>query len=1149
MTPETLVSIIILNFNGREHLQTCLSSLENLDFPKRELEIIVVDNGSTDGSLGLVRAQFPHVVLVQNATNLGFSKAANIGAERARGKYLALLNNDMRVDSKWLSVLIDAVRQKGFACVGSKVMNWDGSADDFKGRTDDAFCLAYEPSDQSESLVATAPLSLSLFASGGAALFDKLAFQDVGGFDPDFFLYQEDVDLGWRLWLRGYECAISAESIVYHRGGASSNKLAAAYIQKLSQTHALSSIFKNLDAGNLREILPIVLHTLLERSRWAPAARESLQAALDEFNASLDSLVSKRREVQRSRVRSDAELFALLGHPFNFLLRQEGYARIRRVLMEASQDVPFDPDDADSVRAAISEWMNAAHFLYESGLVDDFHNQRQQIAERDEIIIARGETINRIQDDLTARLETHARIETEMETKLADSERKKAELEGKTSLLSAELAARNHELDKIKNSMGWRILSRYGRFKYQRLLPVYRALKLPPYGRRQIAGTPVAQNGQPEETTPGEELALPLDSNAYDIVCFPIIDWDFRFQRPQQLMSQFAAQGHRVFYLAQTFRGSGPAFTLTEKRENVYEVSLRGPARIVYRDVLRPQDCDVLLDSLDALRRDVSLGATAAFAQLPFWWPIVKRTRAQFGWPIVYDCMDHHASFSTNDAAMLSQEPELLAAADLVVVSSEALSAHAGADNSKVALVRNACDYDHFAYSSRVNGRDLLRNDKPEDDRPTIGYYGAIADWFDSDLVADLAERRPDWNFVLVGSTFSADIKRLSKLKNVSLPGEKHYGEIPAWLQKFDVAIIPFKRTPLTESTNPVKAYEILAAGKPIVSVPIPEMRALSRFVRLASDAEEFEREIVSALADNDAAIADARRAFAKENTWEKRYQMLAPAVRKTFSRASIIVVTYNNLELNRLCLASIFARTEWPDFEVIVVDNNSSDGTREYLKEVAEIYDGLRIILNDENLGFAAANNIGLRVAAGDYLVLLNNDTIVTRGWLSTLIRHLQTDESIGLIGPVTNTIGNEAQVDVAYDSVDEMPLWAANFVREHDGQVFSIPMLAMFCVGMRRAVFDKIGFLDEQFGIGMFEDDDYAHRVKGQGFRVVCAADVFVHHFGQAAFKKLIADGKYQELFDENRRRYEKKWKIEWVPHQYAPRDHLLRSRRETS
>ena len=388
---------------------------------------------------------------------------------------------------------------------------------------------------------------------------------------------------------------------------------------------------------------------------------------------------------------------------------------------------------------------------------------------------------------------------------------------------------------------------------------------------------------------------------------------------------------------------------------------------------------DSYFDSLDALRREVLLGATVAVAQLPFWWPLVNKTRSRFAWPIVYDCMDYHAGFSTNEKLMIEQENDLLSSADLVVVSSDFLEEQARKHNAKVLMVRNACEYEHFV---KAGGAD--------NERPVIGYYGAIADWFDADLVADLAERRPDWDFLLVGSTFSADLSRLSKLANVSLPGEKPYAEIPDWLARFDVALIPFQRTPLTEATNPVKAYEILASGKPIVSVPIPEVAALRPLVRLATTAEEFEKEIAAALKENDPELIAKRRAFAREHTWEKRYEVLSAALCEVFPKASIIIVTFHNLQMNRLCLESLYGCTEWPNIEVIVVDNASADGTPDYLQEAEKSFANLRVILNDSNLGFAAANNIGLKLATGDYLVLLNNDTVATRGWLSALIRHL---------------------------------------------------------------------------------------------------------------------------------------------------------------
>jgi len=352
-----------------------------------------------------------------------------------------------------------------------------------------------------------------------------------------------------------------------------------------------------------------------------------------------------------------------------------------------------------------------------------------------------------------------------------------------------------------------------------------------------------------------------------DIVCLPIIDWGFRFQRPQQLMLRFAAAGHRVFYVSQQFRRSDPPYLIKRLLPNVFEVSLRGPSLNIYRDVLSGASGHALISSLSALRTDQSIQEAILVVQLPFWWSLAQQARRKFGWPIIYDCMDDHAGFETNQPRMLDAEGTLLTEANLVVASSAPLEAQARRHNSNVVLVRNGCDYEHFA---KIRPRSKTA-------APVVGYYGAIAHWFDAELVADLAERRPDWQFLLVGSTHTADLGRLGQLSNVSLPGEQPYAAIPRWLARFDVAILPFKRNRLTESTNPVKAYEILAAGKPLVTVPLPEMLSLGPLVQTASTPEEFEREIERAVHHPTSGQISSRRAFARQHTWQARWEALVP--------------------------------------------------------------------------------------------------------------------------------------------------------------------------------------------------------------------------------------------------------------------------------
>ncbi|HEY0915458.1 MAG TPA: glycosyltransferase family 2 protein, partial [Solimonas sp.] len=238
-----------------------------------------------------------------------------------------------------------------------------------------------------------------------------------------------------------------------------------------------------------------------------------------------------------------------------------------------------------------------------------------------------------------------------------------------------------------------------------------------------------------------------------------------------------------------------------------------------------------------------------------------------------------------------------------------------------------------------------------------------------------------------------------------------------------------------------------------------------------------------------------------------------------------------------RACLDSLEKYSDYPNLELIAVDNASSDETPALLSAWAAAAPGRRHIANGSNLGFAGGNNVGLAAATGEYLVILNNDTFVTPGWVSTLVRHFRSDPSLGVLGPVTNNIGNEARIEIGYTDMAQMLDASGDYTARHAGLRLPLQTAAFFCVMLPRRVYEAVGGLDEAFGIGMFEDDDYCRRVEQAGWTVACAEDVFVHHHLSASFDQ-IKQERRQQMFEQNKAIYEAKWGP-WVPHRYREQD----------
>ncbi|HEY7111829.1 MAG TPA: glycosyltransferase [Thermoanaerobaculia bacterium] len=605
-----------------------------------------------------------------------------------------------------------------------------------------------------------------------------------------------------------------------------------------------------------------------------------------------------------------------------------------------------------------------------------------------------------------------------------------------------------------------------------------------------------------------------------DFLFLPVIAWSYRRQRPQQLAEALARRGRRVFYGA--IRGPGEPESPTGAAPGVLLLPIAGVLREDPADRrLEGRALDEAFASLAAARDEYGLFEAALVVQTPYWTPLAGRLADAFGWKIVYDCLDEHEAFSSNRPGRMGEaEPELVRRSHLVTATSEVLRARLARGNANAILLPNAADAGLFATAAPAPDA--------TDRRPlTVGYVGALDDWFDADLFERLARQRPDWRFEIVGGREGGREDLARGLSNVTFHGERPHAELPAIRERFDVEIIPFRPSPLTHAVDPVKLYEAAAAGRPVVAAPLDALRhhAAAGIVRLAGTADEF----AAAIADEAAHASEnaaRRRRFAAENTWDRRAETLDAAVCALYPLASVVVVTHEGLPLTKLCLASLDRRTDWPRVELVFVDNGSTDGTREFLeREASRRGDLFRLVALPDNRGFAAGANAGARAARGDRLCFLNNDTVVTRGWLSALVRHLERDPSLGLVGPSTNEIANDAKVPVGYRDPEQLEPWARAFTRANAGRSERLPMLAFFCVLTRRAVFERVGPLDERFAVGMFEDDDWCRRLRNEGFGLAVARDSFVHHWGRGSFRRL-PDEEYLRIYRENRERYARKW-----------------------
>lgn len=274
MSAPAKVSVAILSWNGRKHLEICLPAVLAQKNPGVDWEVLVLDNGSTDGTQGWMREQYGddrRVRLIESQVNLGFCAGNNRLVAEADGDAVVLLNNDTRPEPDWLAALVDAYASAppDVAAVSGKIVDWEGTRLDFaRGvMTFDghAFQLDFrrplglvEIPRRGEEL---------LFACGGNMIIRRASYLAAGGFDESYFAYLEDVDLGWRLWSGGERVIFAPDAVVHHRSSATSDLLGNFNRGFLFERNAFLTVYKNYEPGLWERMMPAVMLTLLHRTQ------------------------------------------------------------------------------------------------------------------------------------------------------------------------------------------------------------------------------------------------------------------------------------------------------------------------------------------------------------------------------------------------------------------------------------------------------------------------------------------------------------------------------------------------------------------------------------------------------------------------------------------------------------------------------------------------------------------------------------------------------------------------------------------------------------------------------------------------------------------------------------------------------------------
>lgn len=384
-------------------------------------------------------------------------------------------------------------------------------------------------------------------------------------------------------------------------------------------------------------------------------------------------------------------------------------------------------------------------------------------------------------------------------------------------------------------------------------------------GGRAPAAPSVALGGEAGPAAGPEILA-----GKAPILYLPAVSWQYRFQRPQHLALALARAGHPVLYLDGFLRSRLlPSRHLLHIQGGLHVLRVRIPGRLdPYRQPLGREAAARLAETILAgLRHERPF---MVLVQLPFWAELGRELARLLGVPLVYDRIDLHAGFPGVPAGVGEVEARLIEEADLVCATAGLLAGNPRTAGPDVLRLPNGVDLAAFSPPASRARRS----------RPCIGYVGALGPWFDTETVEEAARALPNWRFRLAGQVEDPQVAALEALPNLETVGEIPFAEVPSFLAGLDAALVPFRDLPLTRAVDPVKLYEALAMGLPVVARRLPETERWNEpLVYLYDHPAGFVRQLRRAITEHTPEISRLRRQTAAGESWGHRAAELIQAV------------------------------------------------------------------------------------------------------------------------------------------------------------------------------------------------------------------------------------------------------------------------------